>query len=187
MGELFNPTKGGGVFTILQDTPALTSDASGLYALDFTIPGNTLGETAGVLLVQDYQEYTFQPGWGSGYGIVFYNAGDTFEYNNLGRNGLATGAGVVSFVPQLNGILYIDDTNTTQLTYSSFVLTGGLTPGVDYESSAFGIPNVSGVIDWTQDVTIQLVFAQNSLPVSPPPAGDVVAAGVGFTRLILMT
>lgn len=176
---------GGATFDILQDTPAFTSDAQGVYALNFVLPANSLTKEGGILVCMANADYSFAAGAGSPhYGLVLYNAGDTFDTNSAPA--LSFPAGVLIAAAYNTAAVYLDSAGNVVFQETSTCFTSTTTPnqggGAGSGGSQILIPNHSGVLDFTQAVTCQLVFYNNG-PVVTTRTPTYLS---GYSRLILV-
>jgi hypothetical protein len=187
MGELFNPMGGSGSFTILQDTPVLTSDAQGVYALSYLLPANSLTNEGGILVITSNANYAFGASANSAdFGVVMYNSGDTYKAGNLVSLIMPT----VAFDAHtyINASAYLDGSGNLVFLETVTQFNSESTP---YQSGGAGNgggqvstpPNVSGSLNFAEAVTVQLVFSDTG---TVTPTKSITYLG-GYTRLILVT
>jgi hypothetical protein len=188
VGYLLNPTKAaGGTFTILQDTPPLTSDAQSIYALNFTLPANSLGNDSGILVITSNENYSFAAGAANfNYGLVMYNTGDAYTASNL--IGLISPNTAYNGHVFMNAVVYLDSTGTLVFLEACSLFNSSTTPNKtggsgSGNSQIASPPNTSGLLNFTLPITVQLAFSSsaNTPPINAPSYLN------GYARAILVT
>lgn len=186
MGELFNPPPPtSGAFVVLQDTPALTADAFGVYALNFILPANSIRAGNGLLLCQSNAQYSFTASAANpNFGLVLYNAGDSFGNGNA--PGLIGPNAIFNAHTYCSAAVYDDTVNGVTFLESVSQFNSATTPnqagGAGSGGNQITMPNVSGLLNFALPITCQLVFFNNG----PNPPTRVPTYLSGYSRLILV-
>lgn len=180
-------TPSAGAVTVLQNAPPSTSDAHGLYFIDFLLPGNSLQNEVGLLtFIIGGSTISTAPGTINLMGAGFFNGAapapsiEAFGNVQTGASGQENyyvtvtawldAGGVLQF-SQLGGTL--DDASGTYL-------------GPGNGDQRFSDSGVFAGVDWTLPVTARFGIRDTSPAPGNPPV-NIASWNAGNTKLILST